>query len=134
MTDTERTRTIQGLRTLADFFEAHPGVPVPWHMQVDVFVETKAELATIARQTTWEKQYRDTWFTLHRDFGTVSLEVNIEREKVCRRVVTGTEVLPARPAQVVDTFEWRCDDALLSSTGAHPPDSDRMHTSSGLGE
>lgn len=103
-TDTQTVQTlnrhnfIAGLHELADFLDAHPSVPVPSYIiKMHIFVETKEELAAIARQATWSKEYRDTWFSLCQAFGhgVVSFEVNIEREKVCRRV------------------EWKCDDALL---------------------
>lgn len=111
----KRANIIRGLHALAAFLEAHPDVPAPWGVQVDVFVAEKNELAAIARLTAWQKEYRDTWFSLHKAFSeTVTLEVNIERDKVCRRVVTGTRVVAAQPERVVEEFEWKCEDAILS--------------------
>jgi len=51
---------------------------------------------------------------LVREFGgDVSLHVNAARSTVCRRVVTGTKVIPARPEHTVEEVEWVCEDQSL---------------------
>lgn len=109
-----RAATIRGLRELADFLEAHPVVPLPYVGSINAFVQSRDEMATIARAASWRKQWREDWFTLTREFSVdVNLEVNIERATVCRKVITGTRIQPAQPEQTVETFEWVCDDPSL---------------------
>lgn len=109
-----RAEQIVGLRALASFLEAHADVPMPVLCGMNAFAEDKAQLARVARVAGWTKQYRDTWFTLSREFpGGVELEVNIERGAICRKVVTGTVVVPAQPEHEVEQYEWVCDEPSL---------------------
>lgn len=113
----ERAATIQGLRELAMFLEQHPEVPCPMVGGQNAFIATKAEMRALARVTSWRKEYVGSWFTLAKDFpGDVALHLNIERSTVCRKVVTGTKVVPARPEHEVEEFEWVCDEPLLQET------------------
>lgn len=116
-----RVDIIAGLRAMADFFEAHPTVPVPYSVQADVFVDTKEDMAVIARASGWTKEYRETWFSLEKFFApddAVRLEVNIERDKVCRRVVTGKKWVPTTPGHEIEEVEWVCDEgSLLGAEG-----------------
>ena len=95
--------------------EQHPPVTVPLRVALNVFVETKDALAAHARLTTWEKEYLGNYFFLKKPFGPVSLEINVHREVICRRVVTGTR---EEPAMTVEVVEWHCDEtALLAQQG-----------------
>ena len=114
MTHEERDEFIHGLRELADFLDAHPTVEVPIYAMLNVFVNTKDELAAHARTATWEKVYNGNWFTLRKEFGTIKYEINATRDTVCRKVVKGTRVVPARPEHTVEEVEWVCEEALLS--------------------
>jgi len=113
----ERQTFVAALRELADFFEQHPNVKVPYNTVVDTFVTTRDELAENARGSAWEKVYNGDWFSLRKVFGDdehgVVLEVNCSRTTVCRRVVKGTRVIPARAEQVVEDVEWVCEDPVL---------------------
>ena len=114
MTDEQRAETIAGLRQLATFLENHPAVPMPVCYGLNAFATTKAELVAAARVTGWTKTYRDTWFALSREFpGGVTLDVNIERETICRKVVTGRRTIPAPPAREVEDYHWECEDVAL---------------------
>lgn len=112
----EREQTLQGLRELVAFLAEHPTVPLPacLHM-INAFVDTREELAVVARAASWQKGWdKEDWFVLRREFaGDVALEVNIERERVCRKVVTGTQILPAQPERTVETYEWACDEPAI---------------------
>lgn len=116
-TQVRRADFIQGLRAAADFFETHPDVQAPRYTVMNVFLNTREDMATQARAASWQKEYNDSWFLLRKDFGAdLRLEINTQRETVCRKVVTGSEVVPAKPAvpaSVRETFEWVCDDASL---------------------
>ena len=117
----ERACVIQGLRDLADFLDAHPNVPVPGSEQtLNVFVDDRATLAAIAREGRWEKHYYTNWFTLVAAFGPITLHINLDREQVCRKVVTGSRVVPARaaePEHVEEVTEWICEDLPLLHEG-----------------
>lgn len=111
-----RDSFIQGLRDLATFLEDHPGVMTPSWLQINVF-PNKDELAKQARQTSWLKHYNDTWFALRRTFGPIEYDLSIERQQVCRKVVIGTRIVPAQPAQPEreeETFEWVCEEGVLA--------------------
>lgn len=114
----QRAALIDGLRQLATFLESRPDVPLPVVSQLNAFVD-KETLAQIARSGKWEKHYIHDWFALRRQFGpAVALDINVPRNEVCRKVVTGTVTVPAVPAQperVVETIEWVCEESLLES-------------------
>jgi hypothetical protein len=110
----ERAAAIRGLRDLADFLEAHPGVPFPAYNVLNANVDTKDEIARIARLCSWEKDFNGEFFSLRKRFGgELMLDVYTSRDQVCRRVVKGTKTLPAVPERTVEDVEWVCDDALL---------------------
>lgn len=107
---------VAGLRQLADFIEAHPALPVPYGTNLNVFTEDKTELAALARvgNVRWEKHANGEYFYLKAHFaGGHSYEININRAKVCRKVVLGSHV---EPAKVVEDVEWICEESLLEGT------------------
>lgn len=107
----ERALFIQSLRDCAEFLEAHPGVKTPLGtVMLNVFVDSKDELAAHARATSWQKCYEGNYFFLRKLFGQISFEVNADRSMVCRRVVTGTRT---EPAKTVDVVEWVCEDTAV---------------------
>jgi hypothetical protein len=70
------------------------------------------------------KVYDDHNVTVSRQFSEqITLAVFAPRAKVCRRVVTGTRILPARivpptneiriPSARMEIVEWQCDPLLL---------------------
>ena len=114
-----RSAFIQSLRECADFLEQHPSVHVPRYVTLNVFVNTRDEIADHARATTWEKVYNDDWFYLRREFGCdLSLDITTSRETVCRKVVTGKTLVPAKPEHEIDVVEWICDDVSLLKQSA----------------
>lgn len=64
-----RAAFIQGLRDCADWLERHPDVRCPRWQNMNVFVDTREEIAAQARAATWEKVYNGEWFYLSRHFG-----------------------------------------------------------------
>ncbi len=121
MTEQERLDAIQGLRDVADFLDAHPGVPAPRWVTMNVPIDTKEELAQIARLSSWGKDYSGSYFALRKKFaGELTLDVYVERQKVCRKIITGMRMVPAEPAkpereEAIE--EWVCDDAALLPVG-----------------
>lgn len=113
----ERAEFIAGLHELADFLEAHPDLPLPCDQSHNVFMSDKADIAALARAAggRWEKGADPNYFYLKVKFaGGHSYDLNVNREKVCRKVVTGTRVQPAKPELEVEEFHWVCDEPLLA--------------------
>ncbi len=114
-TDARRAAFIQALRGCASFLEQHPEIGMPVSTTMNVFVDEREEVAAVARMTTWEKVYTDNFFTLRKTFcEDLTFEINAPRTAVCRRVVKGTRVIPAKPEQIVEDVEWVCDEPLLA--------------------
>ena len=115
MSQEYRDRLILGLREMAAFLESHPAVPVNAGIdnRLNAFVYTREELETAARSyPRWQKGYSDSHMWLRVTFaGALSLDLNINRSAVCRKVVIGSHEEPAR---VVEDVEWICDTPLLS--------------------
>jgi hypothetical protein len=116
----DRQQFTTSLRALADFLDAHPEVPCPHYIVLNVFTDDRPTLAAVARTGRWEKVYNDSWFSLVKSFGEhLTLEVNAQRSTVCRQVVVGTRIRPAKPAEPEceeEVTEWVCDDAALLET------------------
>jgi hypothetical protein len=112
---------VRALRALADFLEARPTL-VPATNGFNVMLDTKEELIEHAKTGSWKKEWFDEWFALRQEFGQdefgrkiLYLDVNLPREQVCRKVFLGKRTIPARDEQVVDEFEWQCDDLVLTN-------------------
>lgn len=116
---TETRAFVAGLRELADFLDAHPDLPIPtWGgVRVNVFIEKdhlKAVLAA-APGVRWEKRQIGDYYSLRTSFtGDCNYDVNIDREQVCRKVVTGSRTEPAQPEREVEEFHWECTDSILA--------------------
>ena len=111
----ERQEFVAGLREMAAFLENNPDLPMPISGGHNAFVETRAELAAIARTMAWDKNANGDYFYLSRRFtGGHSYEINVHRSEVCRKVVTGTKVILAVPEHEVEEFHWVCDEPLLA--------------------
>lgn len=112
----ERRDFVQGLRELADFIDAHPDIPCPYGEAHNAFVRDKTQLGMIARAVggRWDKNCTSQFFYIRREFaGGHSYEVNVSRDQVCRKVVTGTRIEPAQPEREVEVVEWVCTEPLL---------------------
>ncbi len=111
----ERDDVIQGLRELADFLEQHPDVPAPAYNTLNAQAWSKEALTLAARAASWTKDYNDNYFSLRRMFpGYLTFDVYVERNTICRKVVTGTRLEPAQPEREVETYERVCDEPLLA--------------------
>jgi len=129
LTDFERRRQfIEGLRAVARFYEENPdawydGIPITLNMYVwgrearDVMARTVKVLGSCT------KNYDDTNMTVAKKFtDQVTLSLFAPRAKVCRRVIVGSRILPARvvpasaelrlPACSEEMVEWECDPIL----------------------
>lgn len=108
----ERHALIDGLRACAEFLEQNPDMPTPSPAGFHAFV-LRDELMALARKAGWTKYYDANYFALRKHFGPISYELFIDRSEVCRRVSKGTRIVPSQPEQVVEYFEWVCDDPVL---------------------
>ena len=106
-----------GLRAIADWYEAHPEAPQP-HTPLQVFTpHTKEEAIQIAR---WlghaDKRYDNGLFYLSRDFGGATLVFVWSQSAVCTRHVVGTVEEPeqVRPAYTREVVMWDCHPLLAS--------------------
>lgn len=112
-----------GLRELADFVDRNPEL-FTYGITVDLFAEDRAEFAEKARAFgSAEKRTMGSWYLLRKRFGPHTLELTIEREKICERVQTGTRIVTKPdPVAVADVplvdveepvYEWKCPDSIL---------------------
>jgi hypothetical protein len=105
------------LRGIADWYEAHPEIPLPSdETMTNYSVCTKGHAEALVRGLGGcEKSYDEESFSITKKVGILKLRFYFSRSEVCRRVVVGktTEperVVPARviPAREVDVVEWEC--------------------------
>ena len=104
-----------GLRLIADWYEAHPDIPIP-QSNIGVYgvEETREEAARIAEALRpCRKAWNGDFFNLEREFEGLTLKFVFMRSAVCTQRVVGTRVIPATPASVVEVVEWDCDLSLL---------------------
>jgi hypothetical protein len=123
-----RRQFIEGLRAVAGFYEQNPGAFYDGlHITLNMYVWGGAARQTL-RETArafgqCHKVYDESNVTVCRPFSEqVTVAVFAPRTKVCRRVVTGVRMLPARivpateevriPAARVEVVEWQCDPLL----------------------
>lgn len=90
MEETKQT-TAEGLRALADWYEAHPEIDVP-SVVISIWERNggaaKKLALTAKAMGTCEKSMDDYSITLKRHFGPVMLLASISRDAVCRKIVT----------------------------------------------
>jgi hypothetical protein len=123
-----RQHFIEGLRAVAQFYEENPDA---WydgiHLTLNMYIWGGAAREILARTVRafgqCTKNYDHTNITVSRKFSDqVTLSVFAPRAKVCRRVILGTRILPARtvpatgevhlPATREEIVAWRCDPLL----------------------
>jgi hypothetical protein len=115
-----REEYIQGLRDIADFFEARPDLPTPsfgesifiWERSLENARERGIQMAPC------EKEHTDNYFHLVRKFGPHTLKVTWGRDDVCERVQVGTKHVPEEviPAHDEPIYEWDCTKPILGSS------------------
>lgn len=117
-----RQEWIDGLKALTEFLDSHPAAPLPYLGTMNAFVETKEEMAEAARGIGGKiaKDSLDNFYYLRKEFGPIGYHVNIEREKICKKVVIGTRTIPATPERTIpaspeiveEITEWQCGEIL----------------------
>jgi hypothetical protein len=135
MSDERRDYT-EGLRQLADILDANPDLPLPyygskssellWIARRDEDHRAVARIFARAIPGTIAKNPRDTAIDLVGQIAGLYVQLIVDRDQVCERIVTGVEVvempaseaIPARPAQTIEreVVEWRCEPILAEAT------------------
>jgi hypothetical protein len=105
------------LRAIADWYEAHPEIPLPGDDTLTNYaVCTREHAESLIRGLgNCKKDYDETSFTISRRFGVLNVRFYFSRSEVCKKVVVGSriepeQIVPARviPAHTVDVVEWEC--------------------------
>jgi len=115
-----RRAYVNGLRQLAAFIEQHPDLPCPGQENHLIPAGSKARLVAIMRaapSVRWEKDFNGgDYFSIKTTFdGGHVYDVYVERGEICRKVITGRRIEPAKPEHEVEEFEWVCDEPLLAT-------------------
>lgn len=117
------------LRMVADWYEAHPEVPVPHtHTMENYSVNDRETMVAVVKALgTCEKEYSDTMFHARKTFGVLTVDFMDYRERVCIRRVVGTETKvvkkPVEPITFVEeevtteVVEWDCEPLLAPVEG-----------------
>lgn len=109
-THADRARIIQAYRDLADFLEHFPQVPAPTWVQEDAFSDAAGIHDAIHLTGSWRKNWGSSYLSYIKDFGPAfTLQVNVARGDVCRKVQTGVKQVEAVEAHEEPVFEWVCD-------------------------
>jgi hypothetical protein len=134
MTDSDaRAEYIAGLRALADVLEQNPHLVLPLAEHFSAFCSTREQLQDWMRVLPGEKRKSLNHALSHMTVGTYTGQFGphgflawIERDTVCRRVVTGTrtvvKTVPAPDAptvevtETVEDVEWQCEPLLAEAT------------------
>ena len=115
-----RQEVLDGLTQMVEFFRTHPDIPFHFQSPVNIYVGTKENLAQVARDLAsmgLTKKWSDYALALRLSFGPIAVDWFLERTQVCRKVLKGTRVIPARPEQTVEDYDWICDEPLLAGNG-----------------
>ena len=107
---------VRDLRALANFYTAHPTLPIPSISPVNAFVWTQEALAPAARALgTATKEGSGAWFYLRKWITpSLALDINVARAKVCTARVVGSRVIPAQAERIEEILEWDCGTVLAA--------------------
>ena len=121
----EKDEWIQGLRDMADFFEARRDAMPAYLPRFSFYkaVMTQKDLGEQARKfrTNFVKKADDYSYELVHNFGPHSLSLSLSRTVACEKVQIGTERVtvpdPAFKPPMVEIeqpiYEWRCPESVL---------------------
>jgi len=119
--NTKNVQRAKGLREFADWLENFPfDVQMP---TVYIFAKDKETFAAIAKEFgTGRKAATEKWLHITKSFpGYLTIQLSIERPKICERVVTGhrqieRQVPVTTRTEIVEEeiVEWKCPDSFLA--------------------
>lgn len=113
---TKQQEWLDGARAMIKWFEQHPERIPDYGIVVNLYPGGKSALAELARALgKAEKHMTVDLFYITRRFGLHKINGTTLRREVCRRVITGTKLIPEKvvPAHVEEIVEWVCDEPLL---------------------
>ena len=118
MSQMTHSQYASSLRMIADWFEAHPEVPLPHDAaEFGLFtVHDREGMEKVARIFgSCEKEYTEGFFKLKKKFGEIEMRVIASRDQVCKRKVVGVKLVPevTIPAHNKDIVEWECFETPL---------------------
>lgn len=112
----DRIAFTTGLRDLADWFDAHPDIRLPYDPSFSVYgYDTLDEAAHLARVLApCQKDASSDLFYLIKTFGPIKLSFMFWRSTVCTKRVVRTEAVPKQviPAHTREIAEWDCRSIL----------------------
>ena len=115
---------VDGLRAIADWYEAHPWVAPPLYPEfIHSAIDSKDEAVTIAEALKpCVKDYSAELFVLRRQFGPILFKALFWRNALCERRVVGVKDVPERtvPAHTEEIVEWDCHPLLKPDADAAP--------------
>jgi|SRR5215469_6219335 len=121
------TELISSLRQLADWYEAHPELPVPYELEQPMFVflyhlDAEQVRKVLREIGEFKKVYAEPSpddFDAHKSIGNLTLRFHARRETVCKPRVVGKrtierQVIPERviEAHEEEVVEWDCEPIL----------------------
>jgi hypothetical protein len=104
-----------GLRQLADWYEAHPDVHPPYEAdQLTYYPFTKDDTEDLVRRIggRWAKKASSDLLYLTQAVGPFQFRVVVDQATVCQKRVVGHRVIPAQEARLVEVVEWDCAPVL----------------------
>jgi len=113
---------VDSLRQVADFFESHPTLKLPFLPQnINLFFFDKDELLSVYKGTgkTAEKIFADSYVYLRLHFGVINIDLCIQRDKVCTLETITRKVLKQVPTtfveqEVEETInKWNCPESIF---------------------
>jgi hypothetical protein len=112
----ERQEFAQGLRDMADWYEVHPEITLPFKEFMNYTMNTKEDAQIVMRAMgSCVKTYDDSIFGLEKHFGPIKARFVFMRNEVCERKVVGTKIVPEKftpaktePEHEVEIVEWEC--------------------------
>lgn len=115
--DSNRKMFADSLREFAAFIESHEDVPLPVMPRFDTFFYAKEDFQNAVKAVGGELEKKGDYGSLmvvRRTFGPLQFDLNIDREQVCERVVTGTRKVEAVtiPEHEEEIVEWKCKPIL----------------------
>lgn len=121
-----KSRYAEDLRKLADFIEAHAELfEYSMPVKIDLFAHNREEFAEkIRKMGGGDKKEQFGWFIFEKKFGQHSIELNIQRDRVCTKVKTGTKIVSKIDPEYLETaprieveedvYEWECPESILA--------------------
>lgn len=132
-TDETRAAVVAGYRMLADLLEQHPELPIPYHgpasgteLRIYMLHSNRSAFVEAVRALPGrlDKSVANDTYVVTAQLEGIAVEVVAYRDKVCKRVVTGTrevtktipdpdvEVPVVEVTEVVEDVEWVCTPLL----------------------